>query len=47
MVKLADLGGAKVMKQSILANSSHFGTFFYMSPEMLNLEDYSFPTDIW
>ena len=47
MVKLADLGGAKVIKQSILGHSSHFGSFFYMSPEMLNFDDYSFPTDIW
>ena len=47
MVKLGDLGGAKVIKQSIMSNLSHFGTVFYMSPEMLNLDDYSFPTDIW
>ena len=47
VVKLADLGGAKVIKQSIMSNLSHFGTVSYMSPEMLNLDDYSFPTDIW
>ena len=47
VVKLADLGGAKVIKQSIMSNLSHFGTISYMSPEMLNLDDYSFPTDIW
>ena len=47
VVKLADLGGAKVIRQSILGHSKHFGSFFYMSPEMLNFDDYSFPTDIW
>jgi len=47
VVKLADLGGAKVIKQSIMSNFSHLGTDYYMSPEMLNLQDYSFPTDIW
>ena len=47
MVKLADFVGAKVIRQSIMSNSSRFGTVSYMSPEMLNLDDYSFPTDIW
>ena len=47
MVKLADLGGAKVIKQSIMSSLSRFGTVSYMSPEMLNFDDYSFPTDIW
>ena len=47
MVKLADLGGAKVIRQSILVTMSQFGTSIYMSPEMFKLEDYSFPTDIW
>ena len=47
MVKLADLGGAKVIRQSITNTFSRFGTVSYMSPEMLNFQDYSFPTDIW
>ena len=47
MVKLADLGGAKVIRQSIMSTFSHFGTVSYMSPEMLNLDEYSFSTDIW
>ena len=47
VVKLADLVGAKVIKQSIMTNLSRLGTVSYMSPEMLNLDDYSFSTDIW
>ena len=47
VLKLADLGGAKVMRQSILESLSRVGTFIYMSPEMVNSENYSFPTDIW
>ena len=47
MVKLADLGGAKVIRKSIMTSFSRFGTESYMSPEMLNFQDYSFPTDIW
>ena len=47
MVKLADLGGAKVIRQSKKNTFSRFGTDYYMSPEMFNSDDYSFPTDIW
>ena len=47
MVKLADLGGAKVIRQSITNTFSRFGTVYYMSPEMFYSDDYSFPTDIW
>ena len=47
VVKLADLGGAKVIKQSIMSTLSCFGTVSYMSPEMLNYDEYSFSTDIW
>lgn len=47
VVKLADLGGAKLMRQSISVSLSKYGTFPYMSPEMIEDENYSFPTDIW
>ena len=47
VVKLADLGGAKVIRQSIMTSFSRFGTVSYMSPEMINFQDYSFSTDIW
>lgn len=46
MVKLADLGTAKVM-QDIIVTDTYAGTEVYMSPEMFNREEYSFPTDIW
>ena len=45
VIKLADLGAAKVMQESILANT-YTGTVDYMSPELLRRE-YSFPTEIW
>ena len=47
VVKLADLGSAKVIRQSIMSSLSRLGTLPYMSPEMLNYDEYSFPTDIW
>ena len=45
VIKLADLGAARVIEKSILANT-YTGTVEYMSPEQLKRE-YSFPTDIW
>ena len=48
--KLADFGIAKVMNKSKDGNSyaeTHCGTPIYMSPEVLNGQKYSTPTDIW
>ena len=47
MVKLAGLGGAIEISESIMDTFSRFGTVYYMSPEMFYSDDYSFPTDIW
>ena len=46
VVKLADLGTAKVMQDKIEAYTLA-GTFKYMSPEMFYIKEYSYPTDIW
>lgn len=46
IVKLADLGIAKLMKESIMTNTG-IGTLYYTSPEQSNGDEYSFPTDIW
>ena len=46
MIKLADLGTAKVMEDSFVTETQA-GTKGYMSPEMRANEKYSFPTDIW
>lgn len=46
IVKLADLGVAKLMRDTIMAKT-YIGTVSYMSPEQLNGDEYSFPTDIW
>ena len=47
MIKLADLGGAKAMKQIMSGNISFFGTEEYSSPEMCEEKIYSGKTDIW
>lgn len=46
IIKVADLGIAKLMKESIMTNTV-IGTAYYKSPEQLNVDEYSFPTDIW
>lgn len=46
VLKLADLGIAKVMLDTLRANTK-IGTIEYMSPELKNFKDYSFSTDIW
>ena len=46
VIKLADLGCAKVMLDTLRANT-YLGTIDYMSPELKNFQDYSFSTDIW
>ena len=46
VIKLADLGIAKVMLDTIRADT-YIGTLEYMSPELKKSENYSFPTDIW
>lgn len=48
-VKLGDLGIAKILENTI-RNSEKFtniGTFQYMSPEILNEQQYSYNTDVW
>lgn len=46
VIKLADLGVAKVMQEYIVAEI-RAGTENYMSPEIIDRKEYSFPTDIW
>ena len=45
MLKLADLGCAKVLQDTLHANT-YAGTMTYMSQELID-QNYSFPTDIW
>ena len=47
VIKLADLGGAKAIKQIMSGKISHFGSDEYSSPEMVDGEMYSGKTDIW
>jgi serine/threonine protein kinase len=46
IVKIGDLDFIK-LKETSMATKSFFGTPFYMSPEMIQREKYSYETDIW
>jgi serine/threonine protein kinase len=46
VLKLADLGSAKVLKYS-LHTRKQIGSINYMSPELFKNEDYDLSTDIW
>lgn len=46
-VKLTDFGISKQLFETINNCKSVVGTIAYMSPERMNSEDYSYPSDIW
>ena len=47
IIKLGDFGVAKCLDYTLEKASSHVGSPYYISPEILNGEEYSYPTDIW
>ena len=46
-IKLGDFGISKVLNSSKDLINSQVGTLFYMSPEVVNGDDYSYSCDIW
>jgi len=46
-VKLTDFGISKELEETISSCKTFVGTLFYMSPERMENEHYSFPSDIW
>lgn len=44
---LGDFGIAKVLSNTREKCKTMVGTPYYLSPEIVNAEDYSFKTDIW
>lgn len=45
--KLTDFGISKQLYETLNLCKSFVGTIAYMSPERMNSEDYSYPSDIW
>jgi len=46
-VKLTDFGISKFLDESSLLCNTFVGTMYYMSPERMEGEKYSYPGDIW
>jgi len=46
-VKLGDFGIARVFQKTTERARTMVGTPYYISPEIINNESYSFKTDIW
>lgn len=46
-IKLGDFGIAKVLNKTQEVAKTMVGTPYYLSPEIINAEEYSFATDIW
>uniref|UniRef100_A0AC34F3N5 Protein kinase domain-containing protein n=1 Tax=Panagrolaimus sp. ES5 TaxID=591445 RepID=A0AC34F3N5_9BILA len=46
-VKIGDLGLSHHFEDGTSTEDSFIGTVYYMSPERMNREEYSFPADIW
>lgn len=46
-IKLTDFGISKQLFETINNCKSFVGTIAYMSPERMNSEDYSYPSDVW
>lgn len=46
-VKLTDFGISKFLDESLVLWNTFVGTMFYMSPERMDGEKYSYPGDIW
>jgi NIMA (never in mitosis gene a)-related kinase len=44
---IIDFGLSKLIESTLRGASTFAGTKFYMSPEMLSRQGYSYPTDIW
>lgn len=47
VVKLGDFGVSKILASSVQKASTCIGTPYYISPEIINEEEYSYKTDIW
>mmetsp|Transcript_12361 Transcript_12361/g.22928 ORF Transcript_12361/g.22928 Transcript_12361/m.22928 type:complete len:240 (+) Transcript_12361:141-860(+) len=46
-VKLTDFGVSKELDGSIMCCKTLVGTYVYMSPERVSMQNYDFPSDIW
>lgn len=46
-IKLTDFGISKTMENTLALCATFVGTATYMSPERINGDDYSFPSDVW
>jgi serine/threonine protein kinase len=46
-VKLTDFGISKMLDESLVLCKTFVGTMYYMSPERMDGEKYSYPGDIW
>ena len=46
-VKLTDFGISKTLDESLMMCNTFVGTMYYMSPERMMGEKYSYPSDIW
>ena len=47
VAKLGDFGVSKILASSVQKASTCIGTPYYISPEIINEEEYSYKTDIW
>ena len=47
IVKLGDFGIARVLSNTKSKAKSVVGTPYYLSPEIINADEYSFKSDIW
>jgi NIMA (never in mitosis gene a)-related kinase len=46
-IKLGDFGIARVMRHTVDVTRSLVGTPYYLSPEIIDSQPYSFKSDIW
>ena len=46
-MKIGDFGISKVIDQTVQASKSFVGTPYYLSPEIVQSQPYTFSTDVW